>query len=363
MPKTIDVELMSSGRLRQALSTRNRIAIDTEFVRERTFFSQLCLVQVATDDDIFCVDPLAETDGDARAEFWELMTHSPWTLHSGRQDVEVIYQSADAMPESVFDTQVAAALLGYAPQMGYAGMVEELFDVRLAKTHTRADWSKRPLGPELLEYAAEDVIHLLPAHELLAERLQQLGRLAWAEQDSADLLRPQLYDIDPELAIARVKGARNLKGVAHGTAARLAAWREREAVRNNRPRQWIMKDKLLLDIAAARPTTREELTALPGMSPRTAGRASPDILAAVKAAKSDDSDYKPPARPNEAQKSLLKVLQKRVADSAEELGIASEIVAPRKELSAAVNGDRNGRVFNGWRAEFIGNDLLGLLND
>jgi ribonuclease D len=361
VPDTVDIELMSSERLRNALSAQDRIAIDTEFVRERTFFSQLCLVQIASGEDIYCVDPLADTASDARAEFWELMMRSPWVLHSGRQDIEVIYQSAGAMPESVFDTQVAAALLGYAPQMGYAGMVAELFDVQLAKTHTRADWSKRPLTDALLEYAAEDVIYLLPARDLLCERLQQLGRLAWAEQDSADLLRPQLYDIDPDLAVARLKGARNLKGVMRSASVRLAAWREREAVRSNRPRQWIMKDKMLLDIAAGQPATREELAALPGMSPRTADRASQDILAAVEAAKSDETDYKPPARPDAEQKALLKILQERVADLAGELGIANEIVAPRKELAAAVDGDRSGRVFSGWRAEIIGNELLELL--
>jgi ribonuclease D len=362
VPDTVDIELMSSERLRNALSAQDRIAIDTEFVRERTFFSQLCLVQIASGEDIYCVDPLADTASDVRAEFWELMMRNPWVLHSGRQDIEVIYQSAGAMPESVFDTQVAAALLGYAPQMGYAGMVAELFDVQLAKTHTRADWSKRPLTDALLEYAAEDVIYLLPARDLLCERLQQLGRLAWAEQDSADLLRPQLYDIDPDLAVARLKGARNLKGVMRSASVRLAAWREREAVRSNRPRQWIMKDKMLLDIAAGQPATREELAALPGMSPRTADRAAQDILAAVEAAKSDETDYKPPARPDAEQKALLKILQERVADLAGELGIANEIVAPRKELAAAVDGDRSGRVFSGWRAEIIGNELLGLLD-
>jgi len=362
VPDTVDIELMSSERLQNALSAQDRIAIDTEFVRERTFFSQLCLVQIASGEDIYCVDPLADTASDVRAEFWELMMRSPWVLHSGRQDIEVIYQSASAMPESVFDTQVAAALLGYAPQMGYAGMVAELFDVQLAKTHTRADWSKRPLTDALLKYAAEDVIYLLPARDLLCERLQQLGRLAWAEQDSADLLRPQLYDIEPDLAVARLKGARNLKGVMRSASVRLAAWREREAVRSNRPRQWIMKDKMLLDIAAGQPATREELAALPGMSPRTADRASQDILAAVEAAKSDETDYKPPARPDAERKALLKILQERVADLAAELGIANEIVAPRKELAAVVDGDRSGRVFSGWRAEIIGNELLGLLD-
>ena len=357
---------MSDDRLHTALSSQRRVGIDTEFMRERTYFSQLCLVQVSSGSSIFCIDPLGKSpdnSGTSAAAFWETLMQIPWVLHSGRQDIEVVSQSALKFPVSVFDTQIAAALLGYAPQMGYAGLVAELFDVQLAKSHTRADWSRRPLSDAVLEYAAEDVLYLMPAYELLKERLEKLGRLSWAEDDSADLLQPSLYDTNPDLAVARLKGARNLAGSARNEAVRLAAWREREALRSNRPRQWIIKDKTLLDIAVTQPASANELATIPGMAERTVKRASPDILAAISDARMDGNDYKPPVRPDEAQKDLLKLLQQRVAGCAEQLGIASEIIAPKKELSAAVIGDRSGRVFKGWRAELIGNELLELLDN
>ena len=177
------------------------IGVDTEFMRERTFFSQLCLVQLSTDDEIYCVDPLS---GEDMADFWQAINASTWVLHSSRQDIEVIYQTAGFIPASIFDTQIAAAMLGFAPQMGYAGLIKELFDVELAKAHTRANWTTRPLPEAYLQYAAEDVEYLLPAYEELTTRLDGLGRLEWAESDSRLLLDPDLYDIDPNKAISDV---------------------------------------------------------------------------------------------------------------------------------------------------------------
>jgi len=149
------------------------LGVDTEFVREKTFFAQLCLLQVATPDRIYCVDPLA---GNSMQAFWEESFRKTWVVHSARQDIEVVFQGAGAMPGDLFDTQIAAGLLGMQPQIGYAGLVKALFDVDIPKTHTRADWSQRPLPDALLEYAVEDVEHLLPAWELLVERLEKAGR-------------------------------------------------------------------------------------------------------------------------------------------------------------------------------------------
>jgi len=366
MQKPHYIDHLSDEPLSTSLSSQSRVGIDTEFMRERTFFSQLCLIQVSIGDDIYCIDPLGESPDDSdtsAASFWQTLMQVPWVLHSGRQDIEVVSQSARRFPESVFDTQVAAALLGYAPQMGYAGLVAELFDVQLAKSHTRADWSRRPLSDAVLQYAAEDVLYLLPAYEMLKERLQQLGRLSWAEDDSADLLQPSLYDISPELAVAKLKGAQNLTGSARNAAVRLAAWREQEALRSNRPRQWIVKDRTLLEIAVTQPDSASKLASVPGMAERTARRASSYILAAINESKSDEHEYEPPARPDEKQKTLLKTLQQKVAKCAEGLGVATEIIAPRKELAAAANGDLGGRVFRGWRAELIGDDLVELLEN
>ena len=178
--------------LAEELRRHGQLAVDTEFMRERTYFAQLCLVQVASSDSIWCADPLSGHGTDA---FWESLLARDWVLHSARQDIEVIYQTAGAMPASIFDTQIAAALLGMPAQIGYAGLVSELFDVEIHKSHTRADWSKRPLRDAYLEYAAEDVEYLLPANEILTARLEDKGRLDWAREDSARLLDPALYEI------------------------------------------------------------------------------------------------------------------------------------------------------------------------
>jgi ribonuclease D len=149
------------------LHMHDRVGVDTEFMREKTFFAELCLVQISTGEKIYCVDPL---NGSSMNEFWDALIQTTWVVHSGRQDIEVVYQTANKMPGSMFDTQIAAGLLGYAPQMGYATLVRELFDVEIPKSHTRANWSKRPLPEAYLQYAAEDVEYLLPAYEVLAER-------------------------------------------------------------------------------------------------------------------------------------------------------------------------------------------------
>lgn len=345
--------------LASLLQRYDRVGVDTEFMREKTFFAELCLVQVATGEEVYCVDPLAGAD---MAVFWSALLSAPWVLHSGRQDIEVVFQTAKRMPDSIFDTQIAAGLLGHPPQMGYATLVKELFDVEIDKFHTRADWSRRPLSEAYLHYAAEDVEYLLPAYEKLAERLDKKDRLLWAEQDSAMLLDPALYDTDPGAAIERLKGAKNLRGKRRAAAARLAAWREAEALRANRPRQWIARDTALVDLAMQQPSNIEDLTRIDGLPNGLIRRSGKAILAAIAAASSDNNDYAPPRPPDEAQKSLLKSMQKQVAQCAADLGLAAETVASRRDLSAVIiGGDRSSRVLTGWRRELIGEELLALL--
>lgn len=341
------------------LRRQMQLGIDTEFMRERTYFAQLCLTQIATPDEIWCVDPLA---GHPQDEFWKEILLHDWVVHSARQDIEVIYQTAGAMPASIFDTQVAAGLLGFPAQMGYAGLIKEIFDVDIHKIHTRADWSKRPLRDEYLEYAAEDVEYLLPACEILTERLTEKGRLDWAREDSDWLLDPELYDIGDGQAIDRLKGARNFRGRRRAAAVRLAGWREAEAIKRNRPRQWIMRDNVLLDIAYKLPSSEAEMADIEGIPPKLVRRVGEQLLDIVAASGRDDRNYRPPRPPDEGQKALLKEMQARVAGCAGDLDIAAETIASKRELSAVIiSGNRNSRVFSGWRAELIGKDLLGLL--
>ena len=313
------------------------------------------LVQVSTPDDIYCIDPLQDVDYES---MWEVLCRPEWIVHSGRQDIEVIYQTADRMPAALFDTQIAAGLLGYAPQMGYANLVEELFDVQLPKTHTRADWSQRPLPQALLEYAADDVEYLLRMYDVLAERLDKLGRLDWARQDSALLLDPKLYEINPDDAVDRLKGARNLRGARRAVAARLAAWREARALSRNRPRQWILRDAALIDLAYKQPKSRQALRSIESVPDKVASRSGDELLEIIRAAAEESSAYRPPQPPDEQQKALLKELQSMVAGCAKQLGLPAEIVAAKKELSEAIASGRcESRAFTGWRRELIGDAL------
>jgi ribonuclease D len=346
-------DTMTSG-----LAGHEHIGVDTEFMREKTYFAQLCLVQVATSAEIYCIDPLTDNGQEA---FWRELLARDWVVHSARQDIEVVSQTAGAMPTSVFDTQIAAGLLGYPAQMGYAGLVKELFDVDMAKSHTRADWTKRPLREAFLEYAAEDVEYLLPAYELLSERLDREDRLDWARQDSELLLDPKLYDVGAEQALDRLKGARRFRGRRRAAAARLAAWRENEAISRNRPRQWIMRDNVLLEIAYRLPASMEQLADIDGMPPKLLNRVGKNLLQAVEDSAADANDYRPPNSPDETQKALLKEMQTRIQKCAEDLGIAAETVASKRELSAVViSRSVDSRVFSGWRRDIIGNDLLAL---
>ena len=206
----------------QNISNHAQLGVDTEFMREKTYFAQLCLVQISTRDRIYCVDPLVDN---GKTEFWTQILKGSWVVHSARQDIEVIYQTAGAMPREIFDTQVAAGLLGMSAQVGYAGLVKDLFDVDMAKSHTRADWTRRPLATDVLDYAAEDVEYLLPAADILSEQLDKKDRLDWARQDSALLLDRALYEVSSEQAIDRLKGARNFRGVKRAAAVRLAPLR------------------------------------------------------------------------------------------------------------------------------------------
>ena len=345
--------------LASALTGHAHLGVDTEFMREKTYFAQLCLVQIATGDEIYCVDPLTDSSKDA---FWKALLARDWIVHSARQDIEVVLHTAGSMPASVFDTQIAAALLGYPAQMGYAGLVKELFGVDMDKSHTRADWTKRPLREAFLEYAAEDVEYLLPVFERLRKRLEAKGRLEWAREDSRLLLDARLYDTGAEQALDRLKGARNFRGRKRAAAARLAAWREREAIARNRPRQWILRDSVLLDIAFQLPTSSKQLAAIDGVPAKLVARVGQKLLQEVEASASDENNYSPPRPPNEAQKALLQEMQARVKKCAEAIGVTAETVAPRRELATVIlTGSDQSRVFSGWRLDLIGNELLAMM--
>jgi len=343
-----------------AIVAEDLISIDTEFVRTTQFSPRLCLTQIAAGDRVFCVDELADMD---TGPVWDLLCSGRGLriVHAAKQDMEVAWVRHKRLPNPLFDTQIAAALVGQPAQVGYAGLVKALLDVDVDKTHTRADWSLRPLAPELVHYAASDVVHLPVVYALLREQLENLGRYDWAVEDSARLVDPALYIVDPDAAWRRLAGIPRLPVPAQLCARRLARWREENAFRSDRPRQWILSDKSLLDIAMRRPRTEAELAGCAEVAPGTAKRQGEAILCELEAAAREyasGTDLVQEARPDLVDPEQLKRLGNVVDDIAKSLGLAPEILATRKDLTAAIRGETNLRPMSGWRRNVIGEPLL-----
>jgi ribonuclease D len=338
------------------------IAVDTEFVRTTQFAPRLCLVQFAAGTGVFCVDELAGLD---LAPLWDvLLADGLRVLHAAKQDLEVIYLRYGRLPARIFDTQIAAALTGHPAQVGYAGLVQSLLGVEVDKTHTRADWSLRPLAPALIAYGASDVAHLPEVYDRLRERLEALGRYAWVEEDSARLLDPALYAAAPELAWRRLPVIPKLPVAAQLRARRLARLREELAIRADRPRQWILTDRALLDIALKGPADAVALAACDDVAPGFARRQSARVLAELEAAAAEfaaGTDLVQEPRPEAIDTGLLKRLSKVVETCGRELGIAPELLATRRDLTAMVRGEAGPRPLQGWRREVIGVRLLDAL--
>jgi len=338
------------------------IALDTEFVRERTYYPKLCLIQVAVAGDVALIDTLAIADGGALAA--PLADPGrPKLLHAARQDIEALLPLTGSPLAPVFDTQQAAALLGFPAQVGYADLVRQVLGIELAKGHARTDWSRRPLSSEQLAYAADDVRYLPALADALEERLEAAGRRAWLDEESTTLRELSLYRVEPAEAWRRLKGLERLDAAAFAVARALASWRERRAMDRDLPRGWVLPDAAIHEIAEARPQTREALSRLAAVPRGAALRAADEILAAVAAAGDETRarDVEDAARPGPEQLRLQKLLQKQLTALAGELGIQPEVLATRRELAALARGSRDLMVLSGWRREIVGEPLLAAL--
>jgi ribonuclease D len=338
------------------------LALDTEFVRERTYFPRLCLVQVAMPDGIALIDALALGDESALAV--PLLDRARLKqVHAARQDIEALLPVTGRPLGPVFDTQQAAALLGFPAQVGYADLVRQLLGVELAKGHARTDWARRPLSAEQLAYAADDVRYLAALVELLEERLAAAGRRAWMQAESDALGDLALYRVEPAQAWRRLKGTERMDPAALRVVAALARWREERAMARDLPRGWVLPDAALHELAQARPRTRDALARIDSVPAGTAARAADDILAAIRDAPElgDAGDAGEGPRPGPQQVRQLKNLQQKLQAIAGELNIQPEVLATRRELAALVRGVRELPVLSGWRREVVGEPLLAAL--
>jgi ribonuclease D len=344
------------------------VTIDTEFLRERTYWSKLCLIQMALPGktgDAVLVDPIV---GEAMSlePLYDLFRHEATVkvFHAARQDLEIFFVEGNCFPKPLFDTQVAAMVCGFGEQVGYETLVKRIVKAELDKTSRFTDWSRRPLTAAQSEYALADVTHLRGIYEFLAAQLEKNGRKAWVEEELDVLTDPETYTTRPEEAWLRVK-TRTTSGRFLGLVKTLAKFREEYAQGNNVPRSRVMKDDALLELASTRPTSVEELgrsrlLLREGRKPEIAE----GILAAIKAGMEMRQEDLPKPdlsrdqlQVNPALADLLRVLLKAKSES---LGVAPRLIASAQELDMIAAGERGLEALKGWRAEAFGADALRL---
>jgi ribonuclease D len=343
------------------LAQHERMGLDTEFLRERTYSAQLCLVQVATPAEACCVDPLALAD---LAPLAQVLT-APGVLkvmHASRQDLEVLLPIA-GLTRPVFDTQIAASLTGLPAQVGYAEAVRRFLGQGLDKSHTRTDWSRRPLSAQQLEYALDDVRYLLPLAACLQEELERLGRLEWLAEELAALEDVGALTVAPEDAWLRVRGLRPLDPARERLARALAAWRERYAREHDRPRGWIIDDAVLRDLVTQVPRTLDALAEVPQMPAGLVKRRGTELLECIELAQVPLPTPPLPdrPRPDPVRSALIKKLSGISQAVARELNLVPEVVATRRDLEQLADGRRDGPLLRGWRRAVLGERLLAAL--
>ena len=337
------------------------VAIDTEFMRDRTYYPRLCLVQVAGESEAVAIDSLAP--GLDLTPLLGLLADEAVlkVMHAARQDLEIFYHLG-AMPRPFFDTQVAAMVCGFGEEVAYDTLVSRLAGAQLDKSSRFTDWARRPLSPAQIHYALGDVTHLRVIYQKLAERLEQAGRTGWVVEELEALLEPRLYAQPPEDAWRRLKlRSRDARFIAIVQA--LAAWREREAQRRDLPRARVVRDDLLLEVAASRPQSVEELRALDRVNLDRDSAAG--VVAAIRSAMALPKSELPPVpeqvvlpRGIGPTVDLLRVLLKL---RSEESDVAQRLLASTAELEAiAVDDHADVPALHGWRREIFGEDALGL---
>jgi ribonuclease D len=352
----------------QAAAKTPYVTVDTEFLRERTYYSKLCLIQLAYrgdgENDAVLVDPLV--DGLDLSPLYTLFEDAGVVkvFHAARQDLEIFYVDRQIIPHPLFDTQVAAMVCGFGEQVGYETLVRKIPKKSLDKTSRFTDWSRRPLTDAQKTYALADVTHLRDIYEYLNERLQRSGRSKWVSEELSTLTTPETYITDPDDAWMRIKTRTN-SGKFLAIVRELARFREAYAQKNDSPRSRIMKDDAILELASTKPTDHKDL----GRSrlllrEARKGEIADGILTAVKAGvncppedmpKVADSNDK--LKVNPALADLLRVLLK--AKTAES-DVAQKLIASANELDAIAAGQRDVAALRGWRKEVFGNDALRL---
>ena len=343
-----------------------RISIDTEFMREKTYWAKLCLVQVAVGDECALIDPLA---GDDMGPLLEVLSDPAVIkiVHAGSQDLEIFYRMSGHAAAPVFDTQIAATVAGFPSQVGYARLMKDLFDVDIDKSDTFTDWARRPLTPAQVEYALNDVRFLDGAFLELSARLEKEGRAAWLAGDMARLSDDRVYAVEPEEQFRRVKRISSLSRRQLGVLQKVAAWREREAMRRDLPKRWVIGDETLIEVARRRPTDASALSEIRGLNPRALGDGGSGLLSAVRAGVETAEEVLPRLEKKPRTivdvEGVVELMGALVRVRASEKGIAVPLLATRGDLERLASGQRDDSpLLEGWRKAIVGDALVALID-
>lgn len=343
--------------------------MDTEFVRERTFYIQLGIIQVAADGTEAVIDPLALPSLDP---LFDVVTDPAVekVVHAGEQDFAAFYERERIVPANVFDTQIAAALVGYGDQISYAKLVAKVTGVQLSKLETLTDWTARPLTRAQIDYSLEDVRYLMEVRDHLSERLEQLGRSGWEQEECRRLVAEDTYESPSPLEYYRRMKTGGLSGARLGVLREVAGWREERARARDIPRGWVLRDQSLLEIARRRPTSLKALRQIRSMKPNQIAKDADAILDAVRRGAANPIEVDAPDKPNvkapPQADSVARLLEAWLYARSMEAEIAPSMLATRDQLKVLTSAHFRGEepelpLLQGWRRELVGQDLLDLL--
>jgi len=337
------------------------LAIDTEFLREKTYYPVFCLLQVSNGEHAACIDPLAIDD---LSPILDILYRKDVikVLHAAHQDLEIFLYLWETLPVPVFDTQLAAAITGFGDQMGYGKLVQQVLNVQLEKDQARTDWSHRPLDDAQQKYALNDVIYLAQIYPILNDKIKQLGRSNWLDNEYAAMADPMTYQVAPNEAWQRIKGRQILKGVQYAVLQKLADWRETTAINANRPRRWILKDEVMIDLARRMPQSIAQMKKIRGLEAGTIERHGQHFLELIQQGKevprelwpSDQKPFKSLTRQQEALADLMMCSLRILADEA---GITPAVIAGKKDLEKLIVDVDDTPLLHGWRRKIAGETL------
>jgi ribonuclease D len=341
------------------------LALDTEFMRDQTYWPKLCLIQVAAPGVEAIVDPLG--DGIDLAPFYELLKKPGIVkvLHASRQDIEIFHHQGGMIPDPLFDSQIAAMVCGFGDAASYETLCRKIAHVEIDKSSRFTDWSRRPLSQKQLDYAIGDVTYLRVIYESLKKQLERTGRSAWVQEEISALQDPELYELHPDTAWKRLKPRTSNKRFLAMIAA-LAAWREREAQARDTPRGRVLKDEALMEIAAHPPETGEALErirAVPkGFANSRLGKGLMDAIEEGRTAKPPEPiEHDRPRRRREPSQAAVDLLKTLLRLRAEAVGVAPRLIANADDIERlAAEEDEGVPALHGWRAQVFGNDAIAL---